>query len=60
MRRALLSILAGFALAGCYENPDVILHDPHAYQGRVDGHTGDAGYRREQLRLRFKTVQTDR
>jgi hypothetical protein len=48
------------ALSGCYEDPDVTLHRAHEYKGKEDRHMGDAGYRREQLRLRFTTVQSDR
>jgi hypothetical protein len=54
-------LAALFALAGCYEeSPDVILHQAHKYKGGADVHAGDAGYRRELLRQRFTTVQTDR
>lgn len=48
-------------LAGCYESPDVTLHEPHAYKGAEDEHhyTNKNVHERD-LRLRFKQVQTDR
>ncbi|WP_077732026.1 hypothetical protein [Methylocaldum sp. 14B] len=60
MRRLGLFLLIIPILQGCYEDPDVTLHRAHEYKGKEDRHVGDAGYRREQLRLRFKTVQSDR
>jgi hypothetical protein len=49
-----------FSIGGCYENPDVTLHEAHRYKGKADIHIGDTGYRRDMLRVRFKTVQMDR
>jgi hypothetical protein len=60
MRRWLPCLAVFFSIAGCYESPDVTLHEAHEYKGKTDNHVGDASYRWDLLRVRFKTVQTDR
>ena len=47
-------------LAGCYESPEVTLHEPQQYLGEKDPLMGDAAARQEQLRKRFEMVQIDR
>ncbi|HYE36016.1 hypothetical protein [Methylocaldum sp.] len=60
MRWVCLLLLIVPVLSGCYEGSDVTLHEAHKYKGKDDRHVGDPGYRREQLKLRFETVQSDR
>jgi hypothetical protein len=60
MRRWLPCLAVLFSMTGCYESPGVTLHEAHHYKGKTDIHAGDAGYRRDLLRVRFKTVQADR
>lgn len=49
-----------FALTACYEDTDVILHQPGVYKGKVDRHTQTAEQRQALLAKRFGQVQTDR
>lgn len=50
------------ALAGCYESPDVVLHEVGKYKGKRDSaailHPTDE--QRAILSARFRAVQTDR
>ncbi len=50
--------LAG--LTGCYEDTDVVLHQPGVYKGKVDQHARTAQQRAVLLEQRFRQVQTDR
>jgi hypothetical protein len=55
----LLGVVSG--LSACYEDPTVVtLHQARHYKGKVDEHSTDANWRAEQLRERFRQVQTDR
>ncbi|MEN8259332.1 MAG: hypothetical protein ABFS02_01875 [Pseudomonadota bacterium] len=56
----LLSLL--LALAGCYEDTDIVLHRAHVYKGQEDAHYPEKhpAMRTEQLKQRFRDVQTDR
>ncbi len=49
-----------FGLTACYEDPDVILHQPGVYKGKVDIHTQTSEQRQVILAKRFSQVQTDR
>lgn len=49
-----------FSLTACYEDTDVILHQPGVYKGKVDRHTQTAEQRQALLAKRFGQVQTDR
>lgn len=64
MRRRLLCLgaVAAGALSGCYESPDVVLHEAGQYKGNPDSaaimHPTDE--QRAALTERFRAVQTDR
>jgi hypothetical protein len=47
-------------LTACYEDPDVIVHEPGVYKGKVDKHALTEKERSEVLSKRFLQVQTDR
>lgn len=49
-----------FGLTACYEDTDVIMHQPGVYKGKVDLHTQTAEQRQAILAKRFGQVQTDR
>lgn len=51
---------AALLLAGCYESPEVTLHEPQTYKGAKDPLMNNASERQEQLRKRFELVQLDR
>jgi hypothetical protein len=53
-------VVAVVLLGGCYEDPDVTVHEAHVYKGKADVHAEDAAARAETLRQRFSQVQTDR
>lgn len=59
MKYCLLLILL-FGLTACYEDPDVVLHQPGVYKGKVDLHTQTSEQRQAILAKRFGQVQTDR
>lgn len=50
------------ALAGCYESPDATNYEPGVYKGKSDPLLAKQKKeaRKEALRQRFETVQTDR
>ncbi|MGR9074317.1 MAG: hypothetical protein ACU833_14755 [Gammaproteobacteria bacterium] len=56
MHRKLLWTLLAAAVAGCYENENVVIHQPHVYRGKTDFHAQRPG----SLITRFRLVQTDR
>ena len=48
-------------LAGCYEAPDVTVHEPGVYKGPEDPLLStDTNKRKEELIARFNQVQRDR
>jgi hypothetical protein len=47
-------------LTACYEDPDVIIHEPGVYKGKVDKHALTERERSDVLSKRFLQVQTDR
>ncbi len=48
------------SLSACYEDTDVVLHQPGIYKGKVDLHEQTATQRSALLKQRFNQVQTDR
>ena len=56
-----VTVLA-LALTGCFEKPEVTLHEPGQYMGREDPLLKVSGTSEQQERLakRFHMVQTDR
>jgi len=59
LRKGFLVMLS--LLAACYEDPyDVTLHEAHVYKGGEDVHHAAAAWQNDQLRKRFREVQTDR
>jgi len=56
----LVLLLATLTLTACYEDPEVTIHQPGVYKGKVDVHALTAEERSEVLSKRFKQVQTDR
>lgn len=57
-----LSLVAGLALAGCYESADPALHEPGVYKGPSDPllEKQKSPEHQEALSKRFSLVQTDR
>lgn len=53
-------VLIAVVLAGCYEDPKVVLHEPHIYKGKPDFHEEHSDNRIDALRQRFNQVQLDR
>lgn len=55
-------VAASVALAGCYEDTDVTVHEPGEYKGMKDPfvESKSAAAREETLQERFQMVQTDR
>ena len=52
----------GVAMTGCYQSPDVTMHEPGVYKGRKDpllAYEG-SGEQQQKLKARFSMVQTDR
>jgi len=60
MMKVLFIILTSLFLAGCYEDTEVVLHEPGQYKGKPDQHSLSADAREELLKQRFLAVQTDR
>ncbi len=65
MRMKKITILAFLLLVfagGCYESPLITWYEPHVYKGSDDPLLDklEAGELQEQLRERFRSVQTDR
>ena len=64
--RAALGVAAAAALAGlaggCYESPEVALHQPGVYAGKPDSDAvvHPSAEAREALKKRFRQIQTDR
>ncbi len=63
-RMSMVLLLSALALGvgGCYQSPDVSLHEPGVYKGRKDPLLALEGSSEQQQRLldRFNMVQTDR
>ena len=58
---AVVLLLGAGAIAGCYETPDVTIHEPGQYKGKRDPLLNQqASSRDEALHKRFDLVQTDR
>lgn len=58
----LATLCAALTLTGCYESPDVTLHEPGVYKGAEDpllAKAQDRGHA-DTLRERMLAVQTDR
>ena len=63
MRARSLLFAAGllFGLSGCYQDADVVLHEPGVYKGAVDPLMGKPARDRESsLSERFSQIQIDR
>ncbi|MDO8828456.1 hypothetical protein [Methylophaga sp.] len=58
--RLIVFLLGAFLLTACYEDTDVTMHKAGVYKGKEDSHALSAEERAEVLKLRFKSVQTDR
>lgn len=58
----LATLCAAAALSGCYESPDVTLHEPGVYKGAEDPLLAKAqqSQHADELRERMLAVQTDR
>ena len=58
----ILSLLAVLTLTGCFEQPEVVVHEPGKYMGKEDPLLKVAGSSEqdELLAKRFQMVQTDR
>ena len=58
---AAVALAATFMLSGCWEDPEVTLHEPGEYKGSRDPLLNQqASARVEQLQKRFQLVQMDR
>ena len=56
-----VALTAAFMLSGCWEDPEVTLHEPGEYKGSRDPLLNQqASARVEQLQKRFQLVQMDR
>jgi len=56
-----LALAAPLMLGGCWEDPQVTLHEPGEYKGHRDPLLNQqASTRGEQLQKRFQLVQMDR
>ena len=58
--RCLVFLITLLGLNGCYEEPRVVIHEPHIYKGKIDLHRGAAKLNADLLRQRFDKVQLDR
>ena len=64
MRKVIVTLLtvAAIALGGCYESPDIALHEPGVYKGGNDPLLAMQASPEQMTRLtkRFQRGQTDR
>jgi len=58
--KIILVVLSLLSLSACYEDTDVVFHEPGVYKGKVDIHTQTDEERATILAKRFQQVQTDR
>lgn len=57
----MLAIVASLGLSGCWESPDVTIHEAGKYMGAKDPLLAKSGASRaEELQKRFQLVQVDR
>lgn len=55
-----LILAAPLFVAGCGEETEIRLYEPHVYKGKWDQHETDPKTQSETLRQRFRFGQTDR
>ena len=64
MRKVTVALLmmATIAIGGCYEDPDITLHDPGVYRGTTDPLLAKQANPEQQAKLaeRFRQGQSDR